>query len=69
MQLRLSMFLSLITLFLHLEDASFNVRNELLAYNPNNKVVVSWMGDPCLPLPWDGLFCESRDNSSVIIKL
>ncbi|KAK1383128.1 Nodulation receptor kinase [Heracleum sosnowskyi] len=51
------------------KDAIFNVRNELLAFNPNNKVVVSWMGDPCLPLPWDGLFCESRDNSSAISKL
>ncbi|KAL8125094.1 nodulation receptor kinase-like isoform X2 [Apium graveolens] len=51
------------------KDAIFNVRNELLVYNPNNKVVVSWMGDPCLPLPWDGLFCESRENSSAIIKL
>lgn len=51
------------------KHAIFDVRNELLAYNPNNEVVVSWMGDPCLPLSWDGVFCESRDNSSAISKL
>lgn len=48
------------------KHAIFDVRNELLAYNPDNEVVVSWMGDPCLPLSWDGVFCESRDNSSTI---
>nr|CAK32638.1 putative symbiosis receptor-like kinase [Datisca glomerata]CAP62376.1 symbiosis receptor-like kinase [Datisca glomerata] len=50
-------------------EVSLNSRDELLAYNKVNEVLKSWSGDPCLPLPWDGLACESINGSSVITKL
>ncbi|KAK1351646.1 Symbiosis receptor-like kinase [Heracleum sosnowskyi] len=50
-------------------DTIMDVKNDLLVDNQDNKVLRSWYGDPCLPLPWDGLFCTSSDGSSVITKL
>ncbi|KAL1810047.1 hypothetical protein ACET3Z_027037 [Daucus carota] len=46
-----------------------DVKDNLLVHNQDNKVLRSWYGDPCLPLPWNGLFCTSIDGSSVITKL
>ncbi|KAL8117881.1 hypothetical protein AgCh_015679 [Apium graveolens] len=50
-------------------DTIVDVKNDLLVDNQDNKVLRSWYGDPCLPLPWDGLFCTSINGSSVITKL
>ncbi|CAK9150616.1 unnamed protein product [Ilex paraguariensis] len=50
-------------------DVIGDVRRELLERNQDNEVLKSWSGDPCLPLPWQGLFCEPINGSTVISKL
>ncbi|CAL5370900.1 unnamed protein product [Camellia sinensis] len=37
-------------------DMIQKVRNELLMGNQDNEVLKTWSGDPCLPLPWQGLY-------------
>uniref|UniRef100_A0A9I9DSF5 Protein kinase domain-containing protein n=1 Tax=Cucumis melo TaxID=3656 RepID=A0A9I9DSF5_CUCME len=50
-------------------DVFLKVRDELLVANQQNEVLGSWSGDPCLPIPWGGLGCDSINGSSVITKL
>ncbi|KAL7221643.1 hypothetical protein ACSBR1_023573 [Camellia fascicularis] len=50
-------------------DMIQKVRNELLMGNQDNEVLKTWSGDPCLPLPWQGLYCEHINNFLVITKL
>lgn len=45
------------------------VRDELLVANPDNVVLGSWSGDPCVPFSWKGLACEPRNSTFVITKL
>lgn len=58
----------LITL-VYLVDAITKVRNELLTKNEENKVLKTWSGDPCLPLPWHGVSCELLHGALIIKKL
>ncbi|RWR77865.1 Protein kinase domain-containing protein [Cinnamomum micranthum f. kanehirae] len=50
-------------------DTIVEVRDELLAANPDNVVLRSWSGDPCVPFPLKGLACEPRNSTFVITKL
>ncbi|KAJ4971615.1 hypothetical protein NE237_004714 [Protea cynaroides] len=50
-------------------DVVMEIRDELIASNPQNEVLLSWAGDPCLPLPWQGLGCEPRNSSAAINSL
>ncbi|TYK24622.1 nodulation receptor kinase-like [Cucumis melo var. makuwa] len=50
-------------------DVILKVRDELLVANQQNEVLGSWSGDPCLPIPWGGLGCDSINGSSVITKV
>ncbi|KAL8472743.1 hypothetical protein ACS0TY_029827 [Phlomoides rotata] len=50
-------------------DAITKVKNELLTKNEENKVLKTWSGNPCLPLPWHGLSCELLHGALVIRKL
>ncbi|KAI3883594.1 hypothetical protein MKX03_016276, partial [Papaver bracteatum] len=49
-------------------DAITEVKDELVAQNPKNELWESWTGDPCLPLPWEGLFCIPNNQGSFIIN-
>ncbi|KAG8642786.1 hypothetical protein MANES_12G121400v8 [Manihot esculenta] len=44
-------------------------RYELLQHNKENQVLQSWSGDPCHPLPWKGLTCQSMNGDPVITRL
>ncbi|KAI3951089.1 hypothetical protein MKW92_047409 [Papaver armeniacum] len=48
-------------------DAITEVKDEWVAQNPENELWESWTGDPCLPLPWEGLFCIPNNQGSFII--
>ncbi|XP_059639649.1 nodulation receptor kinase-like [Cornus florida] len=48
-------------------DVIAEVKAELLVVNQDNEALESWSGDPCLPLPWLGLYCEPINNSSFVI--
>ncbi|PSS30632.1 Nodulation receptor kinase [Actinidia chinensis var. chinensis] len=50
-------------------NVTLEVKNKLLEHNLDNEVLKTWSGDPCLPLSWHGLYCESINNSVVITKL
>ncbi|KAL3525533.1 hypothetical protein ACH5RR_013905 [Cinchona calisaya] len=50
-------------------DVIMNVKNEFLRYNPDNEVLLSWLGDPCLPISWPRLSCERANGTSVITKM
>ncbi|GFZ18883.1 leucine-rich repeat protein kinase family protein [Actinidia rufa] len=50
-------------------DVILEVKNKLLEHNLDNEILKTWSGDPCLPLSWHGLYCESINNSVVITKL
>ncbi|KAJ0098206.1 hypothetical protein Patl1_28393 [Pistacia atlantica] len=45
------------------------VRDDLKMDNKEKKVWESWSGDPCLPIPWEGLTCNSINGSTVITEL
>jgi hypothetical protein len=47
-------------------NAIIDVKNELLQSNPDNEVLRSWSGDPCLPVSWPRLFCQPANGSPVI---
>ncbi|KAG9130898.1 hypothetical protein Leryth_006681 [Lithospermum erythrorhizon] len=51
------------------ENAITDVKNELMKHNHNNELLISWSGDPCLPVPWQGLLCDFVNNASVITKI
>ncbi|XVF17412.1 hypothetical protein REPUB_Repub10bG0120100 [Reevesia pubescens] len=42
------------------------VNEELLMLNQGNAILQTWSGDPCLPDPWQGLACNSINDSIVI---
>ncbi|OVA10049.1 Protein kinase domain [Macleaya cordata] len=48
-------------------DAIVELKNELVAENPENELWESWSGDPCLPLPWQGLVCKSNNHGSFVV--
>ncbi|CAB4314383.1 unnamed protein product [Prunus armeniaca] len=50
-------------------EVILEVKNELLKNNPQNEVWEGWSGDPCLPVPWDGITCAAIDGHLVITKL
>ncbi|PQP99870.1 nodulation receptor kinase [Prunus yedoensis var. nudiflora] len=50
-------------------EVILEVKNELLKNNPQNEVWEGWSGDPCLPVPWDGITCAAIDGYLVITKL
>ncbi|KAK9904354.1 hypothetical protein M0R45_000790 [Rubus argutus] len=50
-------------------EVILEVRNELLEYNQQDEVWEGWTGDPCLPVPWNGLGCEAVNGDTVITKL
>nr|XP_016487983.1 PREDICTED: nodulation receptor kinase-like [Nicotiana tabacum] len=50
-------------------DIMVNVKMELLQHNQNNEILKSWLGDPCLPLPWHGLTCDRVNGTSVISQM
>ncbi|KAJ4840426.1 hypothetical protein Tsubulata_009267 [Turnera subulata] len=50
-------------------DTMRTVKYELMQHNHDNEILQSWSGDPCLPVPWDGLACSNSGGSSTIIKL
>ncbi|XP_044463492.1 nodulation receptor kinase-like [Mangifera indica] len=45
------------------------VRDELKMDNEKMEMWEIWSGDPCLPIPWEGLTCNSINGSSVITEL
>ncbi|XP_043690706.1 nodulation receptor kinase-like isoform X2 [Telopea speciosissima] len=53
------------------QDANviMEVRDELIANNPENEVLLSWSGDPCLPFPWQGLGCDPINSSAAITSV
>ncbi|KAL3526958.1 hypothetical protein ACH5RR_011614 [Cinchona calisaya] len=50
-------------------DAIMDVKNELHGNNPDNEILTSWLGDPCLPISWPGLSCELVNGSPIITKM
>ncbi|XP_042491079.1 nodulation receptor kinase-like, partial [Macadamia integrifolia] len=50
-------------------DVIMEVKDELIANNPEKEFLLSWSGDPCLPFPWQGLGCQPRNSSAVITSL
>ncbi|XP_050378910.1 nodulation receptor kinase-like [Argentina anserina] len=50
-------------------EVILEVRSELLESNEKNEVLEGWTGDPCLPVPWNGIGCEIVDGIPVITKL
>ncbi|KAF5749719.1 hypothetical protein HS088_TW03G00044 [Tripterygium wilfordii] len=49
--------------------AIMKVKDELLGHNKDIGLRDSWSGDPCLPLPWDSLTCNSSNGFSAITGL
>ncbi|XVE86902.1 hypothetical protein DITRI_Ditri18aG0073000 [Diplodiscus trichospermus] len=45
------------------------VKEDLLMINQGNPILETWSGDPCLPVPWQGLACNSINGSPVITDL
>lgn len=52
-----------------LVEVILEVRNELLEKNQQDEVWEGWTGDPCLPVPWNGIGCETVNGDTVITKL
>ena len=50
-------------------EVILEVRSELLEKNEKNEVWEGWIGDPCLPVPWNGIGCDTVDGVTVITKL
>ncbi|KAM1091513.1 hypothetical protein ACFX13_019286 [Malus domestica] len=50
-------------------EVILEVKNEMLKNNHEIEVWEGWAGDPCLPVPWDGITCESIDGYSIITEL
>ncbi|KAM1161372.1 hypothetical protein ACFX14_000523 [Malus domestica] len=50
-------------------EVILEVRNEVLKSNQESEVWEGWSGDPCLPVPWDGITCESVAGYAVITVL
>ncbi|TQE14283.1 hypothetical protein C1H46_000202 [Malus baccata] len=50
-------------------DVILEVKNEMLKNNQEIEVWEGWAGDPCLPVPLDGITCESIDGYSIITEL
>lgn len=50
-------------------DVMMNVKTELWRSNSESKVLSTWWGDPCLPIPWQGLVCDNISGSSVVTKI
>ncbi|CAL9001978.1 unnamed protein product [Prunus brigantina] len=50
-------------------EVILEVKNELLKNNPQNEVWEGWSGDPCLPVPWDGITCAAIVGYLVITEL
>ncbi|XP_048437962.1 nodulation receptor kinase-like [Pyrus x bretschneideri] len=50
-------------------EVILEVKNELLKNNQESEVWEGWAGDPCLPVPWDGITCESIDGYCIITEL
>lgn len=50
-------------------EVILEVRNELLENNQQDEVWEGWTGDPCLPVPWNGIGCETVNGDTVITKL
>ncbi|XP_027076638.1 nodulation receptor kinase [Coffea arabica] len=50
-------------------DNIIDVKNEFLRGNPDNELLASWLGDPCLPISWPGLSCELANGTSVITTM
>ncbi|KAK9110953.1 hypothetical protein Scep_018472 [Stephania cephalantha] len=48
-------------------DKAVELRDELASRNPENEVLASWSGDPCLPLQWEGFQCEPNSDGSFVI--
>ncbi|XVE83021.1 hypothetical protein DITRI_Ditri16bG0053100 [Diplodiscus trichospermus] len=45
------------------------VKEELLKLNQENALLETWSGDPCLPVHWQGLTCNSINGSTIITDL
>nr|XP_048334843.1 nodulation receptor kinase-like [Ziziphus jujuba var. spinosa] len=50
-------------------EVILKVKDELLVHNRQNNLLQRWSGDPCLPIPWDGIFCGKFQGSTVITKV
>ncbi|XP_004288317.1 PREDICTED: nodulation receptor kinase-like [Fragaria vesca subsp. vesca] len=50
-------------------EVILEVRSELLERNEKNEVWEGWTGDPCLPVPWNGIGCDTVNGVPVITKL
>lgn len=50
-------------------DEIVEVKNELLDSNKDNEVLKTWLGDPCVPVSWEGLVCQPINYSYAITKL
>ncbi|XP_062005626.1 nodulation receptor kinase-like [Rosa rugosa] len=50
-------------------EVILEVRSELLENNQMNEVWEGWTADPCLPVPWNGIGCETVNGVIVITKL
>lgn len=58
----------LVSLFIHLVNVIVEVRDELLEGNKESEELGVWSGDPCLPVGWPGVSCESM-NGTYVIKM
>ncbi|XP_068314950.1 nodulation receptor kinase-like [Pyrus communis] len=50
-------------------EVILEVKNEVLKSNQESEVWEGWSGCPCLPVPWDGITCESVGGYAVITVL
>lgn len=62
-------FILLFWLALSSVNVIVKVRDELKMDNEKMEMWEIWSGDPCLPIPWEGLTCNSINGSSVITEL
>ncbi|CAI9110561.1 OLC1v1010612C1 [Oldenlandia corymbosa var. corymbosa] len=46
-----------------------DVKNELLEHNQDNEFLLSWSGDPCLPISWPGLVCQQVNGTSLVTNM
>lgn len=66
----LELIAHLVSLVTHcLVEVILEVRNELLENNQQDDVWEGWTGDPCLPVPWNGIGCEAVNGDTVITKM
>ncbi|XP_068657022.1 nodulation receptor kinase-like [Aristolochia californica] len=50
-------------------DAIVEVRDEIRVANPENDLLRSWSGDPCLPTSWKGLSCQPNNGIYLIMGM